>query len=99
MQANNDMSSKVQGQLSVLKKIDGALHRFMAKKIDYSAYNDDDLKRVKVLRKKAGEMRDGVQEVVQSLSSPKYSVTSSNSRFASSDASQRVVGSFLGKES
>jgi hypothetical protein len=90
----NGVPDEVRGQIEILKKLDGALRRFTGKKISFNTYKDEDLKKVKVLRKRVGELRDEIQEVVQSLDSAKYSVTSSNSRFASS---QRVVDQFLGE--
>lgn len=94
MVEGNGVSEKVQDQMMVLRKLDGSLHRFIAKKLEYSAYDEDDLKKVKSIRKSVGELRDEVQELVQNLGGPKYSVTSSNSRFAST---QRVVSKFLGQ--
>ena len=91
----SDRSKGIDTQIAILKRLDNSLIKFFKAKVSYGSLNDDDQKKVKDLKKKTSEMRELAQEVLSSLDGPNYSVTSSNSRFASTNASKRVVNSFL----
>ena len=93
----SDRAKGIDDQIAILKRLDNSLIKFFKSRVSYSSLSDDDQKKLKDLKKKASEMREGVQEVLDNLQGANYSVTSSNMRFASSEISQRVVKSFLNK--
>lgn len=91
----SDRSQEINEQIAILRRLDNSLIKFFKSKVSYGSLSDEDQKRLKDLKKKTSDMREVVQETLDSLNSVNYSQISANSRFASKSASKRVVGSFL----